>query len=236
MRIKHTHILLFFMLLLTISQITVAESIRPNYVYDFADILTDTEEDTIEEFCISVDHNTTAEIVVVIITNLNDFNGDIDLARNKYFNNIPLDGVTGIGKAGKNNGVLLIIAMEEMISGDSKWGGIETGYGVEGDLTDSEVGRIGRDIMIPQFQEEGRHFDGIFNTVQHIALEIGYDDVTINVAKNGEITDEEIIIYGIIAMFVLIFICYILSRVGAIGGGGGWSSGSSGSGGGSSRT
>jgi uncharacterized protein len=141
---------------------------RSGYVYDFADILFTSEIETIESLCNEIDVATSAEVVVVTLSDLEGFGGDINAARLEYFNEISLDGVTGIGKEGVDNGVLIIVALEER-----EWA-FEIGYGVEGDLTDSESGRIGREVIVPYFQE-GDYYSGLFIAVGVVGGELGYN-------------------------------------------------------------
>lgn len=71
-----------------------------------------------------------------------------------------------LGVEGKDNGVLLLIAVE-----DHKWR-IEVGGGLEGELTDVQAFRIGRNELAPRFRE-GRHAEGVANTLQAIAHALG---------------------------------------------------------------
>jgi uncharacterized protein len=137
-------------------------------VYDFAYLLDDVDVEVIESLCRDIEQETTAEIVVVTLENLDEYDGDINLARLRIFNDVSLDGVKGIGKAGKDNGILIVVAFDER-----EWG-IEVGYGLEGDLTDSEAGRIGREIIAPYFRD-GEYYYGLFIAVATIGEEIGYD-------------------------------------------------------------
>jgi uncharacterized membrane protein YgcG len=159
---KFVVIILLLLLLLLPSTVF---AIRPHYVYDRADILTDVEEFQIHSFCEQVDQNTTVEIVVVTLPNLVKYGGDIDQARVTIFNEEALDGVKGIGKTGKDNGVLIVIAVAER-----KWG-IEVGYGLEGNLTDSEAGRIGRNKMVPELKNDN-WFVGLMAGVKGVAEEV----------------------------------------------------------------
>jgi uncharacterized protein len=58
----------------------------------------------------------------------------------------------GLGQAERDNGVLLLVAR------DDRELRIEVGYGLEGDLTDAEAGRIIRNVIVPAFREGD--FDG----------------------------------------------------------------------------
>ena len=171
---------LFMILLVFIPSFYQVYAIRPNYVYDWDDMLTDEQENIINDYCSSVDTNITAEIVVIT---LKDSEGRTqEEARLYYYNEYPLDGVKGIGKEGKDNGVLLIICLK-----DNFWG-IEVGYGLEGDLTDSESGRIGRDILVTNLKDS-KDFDAIFGTVKAIAKEIGYGPKASNNQKDPVVVE-----------------------------------------------
>ena len=60
----------------------------------------------------------------------------IDLAHNRW----------KLGQKGKDNGVLITLAMQER-----KYR-IEVGYGLEGALPDSLVGSLGRELLVPAFR------------------------------------------------------------------------------------
>ncbi len=81
---------------------------------------------------------TTAEIAAVIVKDMDgqDINDFARLLTKKW----------GIGKADTNNGLLLLISV------DDRQAGIFTGRGVEGIITDSRAGRIRREVMNPQLQ------------------------------------------------------------------------------------
>jgi uncharacterized protein len=127
--------------------------------------------DTIESYCLGLDADTTAEIVICVFPSLyghgiKDSSGseinDIVKLCVHLFNDEPLevfDGTqTGIGKAGKDNGVLLIVAIDE------REYRFEVGYGLEGDITDIETDLIAKQYLVPAFQE-GDYGQGIYDTV-----------------------------------------------------------------------
>ena len=141
-------------------------ALRPNYIYDEYDLLTDSQETDINNFLTNVDEQTTCEIVFVIESYLGDYPTIFDMAL-AYFEDVELDGKTGIGKEGKDNGVLIIMTMK---TGDVF---IMVGYGLEGDLTDAECGKILDNILIPKLNDY-KDFDAIMLTAEAIAKEIGY--------------------------------------------------------------
>ncbi len=71
-----------------------------------------------------------------------------------------------LGTADKDNGVLLLLAMQ-----DHKWR-IEVGGGLEGELTDVQASRIGRGILTPHFKR-GEYALGIAITLQAVASALG---------------------------------------------------------------
>src|SRR5256885_14580226 len=53
----------------------------------------------------------------------------------------------GIGRRHKNNGILVVVAIQD------RQGRIEGGYGVEGTVSDAQAGRIIRDLIVPKFRQ-----------------------------------------------------------------------------------
>ena len=120
-------------------------------------------------------------------------------------NDVPIENIAvetfntnGIGKKGKDNGVLLVVAL------DDKKARIEVGYGLEGDLTDIESSIILRDSIFPLFKE-GKYSEGILSGVTAIQQAIGTE--LVDTAAVSE-TDENI--FKLI-MFLVIFFGSILA-------------------------
>lgn len=166
---KRVAILLFIVLLLSPSFFIFSTR---------AQIVDNSWVDSIESYCQDVDANTTAEIVVCVFPSLyghglKDSSGneisDIVQLGVHIFNDEPLetyDGEqTGIGKAGKDNGVLLVVAIAE------RQYRFEVGYGLEGDITDIETGLIAKQYLVPAFQG-GDYGQGIYDTVVALGEQI----------------------------------------------------------------
>jgi len=209
----------------------------------------------IEEYLLEIDINTTAEIVIYVVDSLfghgitkdgTEINDIVQLGV-YIFNELPLDTssgpVVGIGKKGKDNGVLVLVAME-----DQEWR-IEVGYGLEGYITDVESKRIAEDYLVPKFQE-GEYGEGLADTVIVLALKIAEVNQTEQkptrgryVYDNAELAaDEEIPpwVIVIIVVFVIVIIRFG-SRFGGGRKGRGWGGsrgggGRSGGGGGGGRS
>lgn len=203
----------------------------------------------IEEYLLEVDFNTTAEIVVYVVDSLYDHGikkdgteiNDIVELGVYIFNELPLDTpsgpVVGIGKEDPDNGVLVLVAMEER-----EWR-IEVGYGLEGYITDAESYAIAEDYLVPYFQE-GNHGQGFAYTVIALALEIPQVDSSERmptrgryVYDNAEPAGDDELPWWVIVLIV-IFVLFMIRFGGAIGGGrvgrwgGGGGGGRSGGGGG----
>jgi uncharacterized protein len=208
----------------------------------------------IEEYLLEIDKNTTAEIVIYIVDSLyghgimkdgTELNDKVQLGVH-IFNEEPLDtpsgSVVGIGKKGKDNGVLILIAMEER-----EWR-IEIGYGLEGYITDVESKRIAEEYLVPNFQD-GLYGEGLAYTVIALALEIPNVDQSEQMPTRGRYiydtadppTDEEIPWWVIV--LIVIFVIAMMSFGGRFAGGrtgrwggGGRGGGRSGGGGGGGRS
>ncbi len=178
----------------------------PRLVNDFAGLLKPHEEDRLEHKLVSFDRTTSTQVTVVTIKNLGGHEvGDYAI---KLFNR------WGIGRAGKNNGALLLISL------DDRKTFIVTGKGLEGVLTDAKSSRILRNELKPAFKQ-GDYFGGIDKAT----------DAIIAVTKGEYTADKEYSSRGKKfpkGLIVLIFIIIIIAtrRKGGGGGrGGGYMSG-----------
>ena len=208
-------------------------------------VISDDWRNDIEEYLLEVDQNTTAEIVIYVVDSLyghgimkdgTELNDELQLGV-YIFNDLSLDtpsgSVVGIGKKGKDNGVLILVAMEEQ-----KWR-IEVGYGLEGYITDVESKRIAEEYLVPKFQE-GLYGEGLAYTVIALALEIPNVDQSEQMPTRGRYiydnadppADEEIPWWVIV--LIVIFVIVMISVGGRFGGGRGGRWGGGGRGGGSS--
>lgn len=109
------------------------------YVNDFASVFTLEQKSALENKLSLFNASTTNEITVVTVKNLG---GD-------YIEHyaVELFKAWGIGTKKNDNGVLLLIAIEDRAMR------IEVGYGLEGALTDSISAQIIRDDLTPAFRQ-----------------------------------------------------------------------------------
>jgi len=218
-------------------------------------VISDDWRSDLEEYLLEVDKNTTAEIVIYVLDSLYghgitkdgvEINDEVPLGV-YIFNELPLDtpsgSVVGIGKKGKDNGVLILVAMNE-----HAWR-IEIGYGLEGDITDVEAKHIGQDYLEPKFQE-GLYGEGLAYTVIALAEKIPNVDQNEQMPTRGRYVydnadppaDEEIPLWVIVLIVIVVIVMMSIGgrfgggRVGRWGGGGRGGGGRSGGGGGGGRS
>ncbi len=116
------------------------------YVHDFAGVLSQEAQFELFNLTQAIEKETTVELAVVTVQSLEGYT--IDAYATELFNK------WGIGKAGVNNGLLLLVAPNERRIR------IEVGYGLEPLLTDSLSGEIIDEHIIPQFKA-GKVSEGI---------------------------------------------------------------------------
>jgi uncharacterized protein len=232
----------------------IAAALRLTYVYDNANILTPYYKSVIDKYLREVDAATTAEIVIYtipsfvghgIIKDGHEIN-DRDMLANYLFNEVPLNGIKGIGKQGKDNGVLVLYSLKSDSAGGSMR--IEVGRGLEGDITDGTAGQILDTYLVPAreiYQNTGNKTllsDALLNTVIAIGQHIGYSSNSsiyqLDKATQSGNEDFGVIVLPLIVLAIIIIVAFFGRRRrwgwygGMLGWGTGWSRGGGGSSGG----
>ncbi len=110
------------------------------YVSDFAGVIRPADRMAIERLAAELEKKTTAQIAVVTVQSVKP--ETIEMYAVRLFEK------WGIGQKGKDNGVLLLVAVKD------RRVRIETGYGVEGIIPDAIADKIIRDILVPAFKQE----------------------------------------------------------------------------------
>ena len=172
----------------------------PRLVNDFAHMLNSSEAARLENKLVSFARTTSTQISVVTITNL----GGHDVAEyaTRLFN------IWGIGEAGKNNGVLMLVSLED------RKAFIATGTGLQGVLTDAKTSRIFRNELRPAFKE-GNYAEGLEKCA----------DAIIAVTKDEYKADKTSADKGappgaLIVLIIFIILIIAIKRKGGGGGGG----------------
>jgi uncharacterized protein len=199
------------------------------YVVDLAGVLNAETRARLNARLKELEAATTAQVVVLT---LNSLEGE------------PIDSFShqtavkwGIGQKGKDNGVLLTVAVK-----DHKYR-IEVGYGLESTLPDSLVGSLGRQYLVPNFRK-GDFAGGIVAVVTALADKISGGKVskteegsppppakTVRQGSRGSINPLTAVLLLIFVLLITINIFRKARKGGGGGffwfggGGGGWSSG-----------
>ncbi len=228
-----------------VSKITWQEH---TYIYDQADLLSDTTKNDLNHQLENLDVSKKAQIIVLTVDTLK--NKTIQEYANTVFNQ------TGIGDKESDNGLLMLIAKDEK----KVW--VEVGQGLEGELNDGKVGRILDNDFVP-YRAKDDYDTAVSQTIK------AFSDVLTGNANSEQTSEEQtpeapshndyennqeqssgnpiggLIVFGIIFIFILgmiltghgdilmwILIAIFNNRGGGSGGYGGGSDGSSGGGGG----
>lgn len=182
------------------------------YVTDQAGVLSEATRFQLEQDLAGYAQRSGNEIAVVTVRSLGDESVEsfaVELFRR-----------AAIGKKGRDNGILLLLAAQE------RKVRIEVGYGLEPLLPDAAAGDIIREQMVP-FLRQGDYEAAIQAAVQ--ALQVRLGDPGAGALPTSTTANWEL--YLPLILFFLIFVLNLLSRSGR-GPWGGWGGGGSGWGGG----
>jgi len=146
---------IFFLLFLLVIPLALAVEYPKsiNYVSDYANIISPEYEQLINQLAREIEDNTTVELAILVVDNLQG------LDRETYV--VEIFKQWGIGKKDINNGLLILVALEEQQYR------IEVGYGLEPIITDATAGRIGRNNLVPNFKA-GDYGKGIHEAILDI--------------------------------------------------------------------
>jgi uncharacterized protein len=171
MRLRFRLFILLFLILVSfappITAVVRVPSQPPNYVVDLAGIIDSNAEASLNSYLKELELKTSAQVVVLTVTSLDGEsieNFSINLAHDQW----------KLGQKGKDNGLLLLVAIK-----DRKYR-FEVGYGLEAILPDSLVGSIGRQYLVPYFKK-GDFSNGILtSTLAVINIIATNADVTLS--------------------------------------------------------
>lgn len=120
---------------------------KPNtLVNDYSGVLSVEQKQALENKLVAFDDSSSTQIAIAILKSV----GDYDI--NEYA--VNLGRKWGVGQSGKNNGIMIVVAV-----GDRKIS-IQTGYGVEGALPDVYAKRIIDNDIKPEFRA-GNYYAGL---------------------------------------------------------------------------
>jgi len=133
-----------------------------HYVEDYANAINDADEQSLNGILQELEQKTGAQYIVLTVESTEG------LPIEQF--SIELAEKWKLGQAGKDNGMLFVIATK-----DRKYR-FEVGYGLEGFITDQYCGRVGREVLAPLLKK-GQYSRGIYEAnlqiVQKIAEQYG---------------------------------------------------------------
>ena len=143
MKYLKVNLLVFFLCCCSFSQAQFQIPNQPKEqtsVYDYIDLLSEGQKKALEQKLIRYSDSTSTQIVIAIIHSTE--------GENINFLGAQWGQKWGIGQAGKDNGILILLARNDRRIA------INTGYGVEGRLTDALSRRIIENVIIPLFKQD----------------------------------------------------------------------------------
>ncbi|PIF06226.1 MAG: hypothetical protein CSA36_02790 [Draconibacterium sp.] len=168
----------------------------PRLVNDFAGILSSDERSLLENNLVQFDRETSTQIVVVTIDDLEGYDpGDYAFRLGEKW---------GVGQQGKNNGIVVLLKPKQDNSKGEVY--VATGYGLEGVLPDAIVNRTVIDYeMIPYFRQN-QYYEGLAAGIKVIE-DITRGEYTADQYQQQCVSSNDGILPGIL-FFVIIFIVY----------------------------
>ena len=242
--------LLFVLLILLIQVAPLASAIEypvlTEHITDNAGIISPEYRQKIGDLLDRIEKNTTAEVAVLTIKSLE--------GEDKAAYATQVGQKSGIGRKDTDNGLLLLIAMDDGQGNGKGAYFVATGYGLEGTLPDATVNRINEEVLLPYLKkgketgdityygegiyEEMSVFEGLLTNNSEIVSKYGSSASSRSGGSGG---GEWIIIIIIVAIFAIVILALIFGGGGGSSGyssggysSGGYSSGGYSSGGGSS--
>ena len=200
------------------------------YANDNAGALEIGDKEWIDSICLEIDQETSCEVAVLVVNTTQP--NDISYFTLRTFQK------NAIGKEGKDNGVLIVVAVD-----DDAWK-IEVGYGLMGILTGARVTDLANEFLVPEMTDTGNLGFGLVDLTTAIG-NILVDEYTGSAGGNPAYPIQGIpleswqwiLLIGVIILIIvatrgraLVFIFWIFQGLGR--GGGKWGGGRSGGGGG----
>ena len=161
----------------------------PRLVNDFSNTLSESQKAALENKLVAYNDSTSTQISIVLIRSV----GQYDISDYTF----QLGEKWGIGRKDKDNGMLILAAMED------RKVFMATGYGLEGAIPDAVAHRIVDNVIVPAFKAEA-YYEGLNQaTDMVIKLAEGEYDAE-DVARKGNSSGAIFFILFFIVMFVII--------------------------------
>lgn len=178
----------------TSKKIPIPKVERDVYIYDEDNVIDNDVEEKLNKMLVELEEKTEAEFAVVSVESL------LDKSIEDYANN--LFNTLGIGKKGKDNGVLLLFSKsDEKVR-------LEIGRGLEGCLNDSKCGRILDKYFVP-YREKNDYTKATEMTVKAVLnvvakeYEIDIQGLEKNLSVKDD-SDDELPLWGWIIIILIV--------------------------------
>lgn len=167
-------------------------AIRPSdgLVLDLGNVLSNSEEQALERKLLAFNDSTSTQIAILTDSSLQGediFDYSLKVARE-----------WGIGREGKNNGVLIYVAVQD------RQIFIQTGYGAEGFLPDITASRIIEQIIKPAFRQ-GQYYNGLSRGTDYIIRSANGEYVNDGSDAEGIPIPPELILFLIVIIILVVF-------------------------------
>lgn len=187
----------------TSEKIPIPKVEKDIYIYDEDTIIEDDVEKSLNKMLVELEKKTEAEFAVVSVESL--LNQSIEDYTNNLFNTL------GIGKKGKDNGVLLLFSRsDEKVR-------LEIGRGLEGCLNDSKCGRILDHYFVP-YRENDEYSKATTMTVKAV-LNVIAEEYEIDIQgleKDLDLSVEDDADGLPLWVWIVLTILFVLALIGAI--------------------
>ena len=168
------------------------------YVNDFASVIDENTKLKMGRLAEIIKKTTGAEIAVVTVKSIAPYATIEDFS-------INLASKWGIGEKGKDNGILIVLAMKERRIR------IEVGYGLEGFITDGLAGEIIDKSILPYFRS-GNYSKGLLKGEEAVAgiiakeYKVDLSKYNLNVRESKKYTRQGGFPIGLLSFIILLFL------------------------------
>lgn len=168
------------------------------YVNDYARLLSSEEISNLSTVLSMIEKNTSVQIIILT---LNSTSGE---DRVLYANHVGEKN--GIGSKEKDNGLVILWSMD-----NEKGGAIAPGRGLEAQLNDAKVARIGRESR--QYFDNGQYYNGFVLIISRIQEELGQTpSMQLSSDEGNENGSSELLF--IVLIFLIIIVISTIQRKG----------------------
>lgn len=169
----------------------------PRLVNDYAEVLTNAQRESLEDKLRNYNDSTSTELTIVTLKTI----GQNDVTAFAF----KIGEEWGVGKSGKDNGVVILVAV------DDRKAAIVTGYGMEVSITDASTYTIRQRYMNPNFRE-GKYYEGLDEATTAI-FKLASGEWSSDQLKGNETPIEPLAIIVPLLLMLAIFVLVMISGI-----------------------